>query len=111
MTSSHHDLSCPEINASDIQLGEKIGEGGFASVYSARWFSLDIAVKMVSLTEEGKKLLKKEIALLSFLNSPAILRVFGIAYFDDKMGIVMERATSSLPTPSPLSRDPLSLSD
>ncbi|KAL0214075.1 hypothetical protein P9112_006259 [Eukaryota sp. TZLM1-RC] len=109
MTSSHHDLSCPEINASDIQLGEKIGEGGFASVYAARWFSLDIAVKMVSLTEEGKKLLKKEIALLSFLNSPAILRVFGIAYFDDKIGIVMERATSSLPTPSPLSRDTLRL--
>ncbi|KAL0211272.1 hypothetical protein P9112_009570 [Eukaryota sp. TZLM1-RC] len=76
---SSHDPSCSEINASDIQLGEKIGEGGFASVFAARWFSLDVAVKMVSLSEEGKKQLKKEINFLSFLNSPATLRVFGIA--------------------------------
>ncbi|KAL0226000.1 hypothetical protein P9112_013324 [Eukaryota sp. TZLM1-RC] len=93
-------LSCPEISADDLQLGYNIGEGGFASVYAAHWFQVEVAVKMVSLSEEGKAQLKKEIGLLSLLNSPVILRVFGIAYIDKSIGIVMERASSSLNVPS-----------
>ncbi|KAL0237968.1 hypothetical protein GEMRC1_012442 [Eukaryota sp. GEM-RC1] len=38
--------------------------------------------------------------LLFNLNHPAVLRVFGTTYFDDSIGIVMELASSPLPSPS-----------
>ncbi|KAL0214061.1 hypothetical protein P9112_006245 [Eukaryota sp. TZLM1-RC] len=43
------------------------------------------------------------------LNSPAILRVFGVTYIDDKIGIVMELATSSLNVPSSLTNQNLAI--
>ncbi|KAL0214761.1 hypothetical protein P9112_006945 [Eukaryota sp. TZLM1-RC] len=107
--SSPSDHSCPEIDPADIVLGQKIGQGGFASVFSAKWFSLAVAIKLVFLPDEGKAKLKKEISLLSMLNSPAILRVFGVTYIDDKIGIVMELATSSLTIPSSLNKHTLAM--
>ncbi|KAL0214008.1 hypothetical protein P9112_006192 [Eukaryota sp. TZLM1-RC] len=107
--SSHFNHSCPEIDPADIELGEKIGQGGSAIVYSAKWFCLAVAIKLVFLTDEGKAKLKKEISLLSMLNSPAILRVFGVTYIDNKIGIVMELATSSLNVPSSLSNQNLAI--
>ncbi|KAL0238261.1 hypothetical protein GEMRC1_012734 [Eukaryota sp. GEM-RC1] len=47
---------CPQIPSDQIVLGDKIAEGGFADVYSAKWFDLPVAVKMVSLTEHAKEL-------------------------------------------------------
>ncbi|KAL0213973.1 hypothetical protein P9112_006157 [Eukaryota sp. TZLM1-RC] len=107
--SSHSKHSCPEIDPADIELGEKIGQGGSAIVYSAKWFCLAVAIKLVFLSDEGKAKLKKEISLLSMLNSPAILRVFGVTYIDDKIGIVMELATSSLSVPSSLTNQNLAI--
>ncbi|KAL0213985.1 hypothetical protein P9112_006169 [Eukaryota sp. TZLM1-RC] len=107
--SSHSKHSCPEIDPVDIELGEKIGQGGSAIVHSAKWFCLAVAIKLVFLTDEGKAKLKKEISLLSMLNSPAILRVFGVTYIDDKIGIVMELATSSLKVPSSLTNQNLAI--
>ncbi|KAL0213889.1 hypothetical protein P9112_006073 [Eukaryota sp. TZLM1-RC] len=107
--SSPSQISCSEINPHDIVLGEKIGRGGFASVLSARWFSLSVAVKLVFLSDEGRAKLKKEVALLSMLNSPAILRVFGVTYIDDMIGIVMELATSCLGVPSSLTKQNLTI--
>ncbi|KAL0213949.1 hypothetical protein P9112_006133 [Eukaryota sp. TZLM1-RC] len=107
--SSHSKHSCPEIDSADIELGKKIGQGGSAIVYSAKWFCLAVAIKLVFLTDEGKAKLKKEISLLSMLNSPAILRVFGVTYIDGKIGIVMELATSSLSVPSSLTNQNLAI--
>ncbi|KAL0246908.1 hypothetical protein GEMRC1_008114 [Eukaryota sp. GEM-RC1] len=41
--------------------------------------------------------------LLVQLNHPAVLRVFGLCSWEDRIGIVMERASSSLPTPNSFS--------
>ncbi|KAL0251527.1 hypothetical protein GEMRC1_000740 [Eukaryota sp. GEM-RC1] len=94
---------CPKIDESEIVLGEEIAKGGFAEVYAAEWFQLPIAVKMISLTEEGRLKLQKELNFLLQLNHPGILRVFGLTFFNDKIGIVMEKASSSLPTPNVIS--------
>ncbi|KAL0238400.1 hypothetical protein GEMRC1_012873 [Eukaryota sp. GEM-RC1] len=89
---------CPQIPSDQIVLGDKIAEGGFADVYSAKWFDLPVAIKMVSLTEKGRIELHREMNLLFNLNHPAVLRVFGTTYFDNSIGIVMELASSpSLP--------------
>ncbi|KAL0240951.1 hypothetical protein GEMRC1_006187 [Eukaryota sp. GEM-RC1] len=98
---------CPQIPSDQILLGEKIAEGGFAIVYAAKWIDMPVAVKMVSLTEKGRVRLQLEMNLLFNLQHPSILRVFGLSFFDDTIGIVMEKASSSLPSPSSLS--PLTL--
>ncbi|KAL0231673.1 hypothetical protein GEMRC1_011077 [Eukaryota sp. GEM-RC1] len=98
---------CPQIPSDQIILGDEIGGGGFATVYSGEWLDLPVAVKMVALTEEGRLQLQKEMSLQYNLNHPSILRVFGISFFDKTIGIVMEKASSSLPTPNSLS--PLTL--
>ncbi|KAL0237935.1 hypothetical protein GEMRC1_012409 [Eukaryota sp. GEM-RC1] len=90
---------CPRIPSDQIVLGDKIAEGGFADVYSAKWFDLHVAIKMVSLTEKGRIELHREMNLLFNLNHPAVLRVFGTTFFDDSIGIVMELASSPLPLP------------
>ncbi|KAL0213825.1 hypothetical protein P9112_006009 [Eukaryota sp. TZLM1-RC] len=102
---------CCEIDASELVIDLEhglIGRGGFASVYAAKWFSHDVAVKLVSLNDADVTKLKKEIGLLSFLNHPGIIRVFGITCIGEKVGIVMERASGSLNVPSPLTPTTLS---
>ncbi|KAL0210105.1 hypothetical protein P9112_010189 [Eukaryota sp. TZLM1-RC] len=102
---------CREISPNEITIdlvNGEIGRGGFATVFAAQWFSHFVAIKVVALTNEGETNLKKELGLLSLLNHPGIIRVYGVTYLDGKMGIVMDRASSSLHTPSPLSRRSLS---
>ncbi|KAL0230876.1 hypothetical protein GEMRC1_010281 [Eukaryota sp. GEM-RC1] len=86
---------------------KRIAEGGFAVVYAAKWFDLPVAIKMVSLSEKGKLKLKQELNLLINLNHPSILRVFGISFFQDSIGIVMERASSAIPSPNSLTSSTL----
>ncbi|KAL0210076.1 hypothetical protein P9112_010160 [Eukaryota sp. TZLM1-RC] len=102
---------CREIPPNEITIdivNGEIGRGGFATVFAAQWFSHFVAIKVVALTNEGETNLKKELGLLSLLNHPGIIRVYGVTYLDGKMGIVMDRASSSLHTPSPISRRSLS---
>ncbi|KAL0207876.1 hypothetical protein P9112_010463 [Eukaryota sp. TZLM1-RC] len=102
---------CRLISLSELSIDREnavIGRGGFSTVHAAKWFSHDVAVKLIALTDEGESKLKKEIGLLSLLNHPGIIRVYGVTYINGKMGIVMDRASSSLHTPSPLSRTSLS---
>ncbi|KAL0248809.1 hypothetical protein GEMRC1_004043 [Eukaryota sp. GEM-RC1] len=94
---------CPDIPSEQIVLGEKIATGGCAVVYAAEWSGLPVAVKMVSLTEPGRIRLQRELNLLINLNHPSILRVFGISFFSDTIGIVMEKASSCIPCPNTLS--------
>ncbi|KAL0251334.1 hypothetical protein GEMRC1_000547 [Eukaryota sp. GEM-RC1] len=97
-TARNGDL-CPEIRSDDIELLDQIAEGGCAVVYAAEWCKIPVAVKMVSLTEKGRVKLKKQMNLLVHLNHPAVLRVYGLCSWEDRIGIVMERASSSLPLP------------
>ncbi|KAL0226518.1 hypothetical protein P9112_013842 [Eukaryota sp. TZLM1-RC] len=110
MSISHHQ-PCREIKASELELDlqhDLIGHGGFASVYAAIWWGHQVAIKLVSLSEDDIAKLKKEIGLLASLNHPGIIRVFGITYIDKSVGIVMERASGSLHVPSSLT--PVTLS-
>ncbi|KAL0251912.1 hypothetical protein GEMRC1_001124 [Eukaryota sp. GEM-RC1] len=94
---------CPQIPSDQIVLGDKIAEGGFAAVYAAEWYDVPVAIKMVSLSEKGRLQLQREMSLLFNLTHPSILRVFGITYINDSIGIVMEKASSPIPSPSSLS--------
>ncbi|KAL0230960.1 hypothetical protein GEMRC1_010365 [Eukaryota sp. GEM-RC1] len=98
---------CPRILSDHIILEDMIAEGGFAIIYAAKWSLLPVAVKLVSLTEKGRLKLQREMNMISNLSHPSIIRVFGISFFHDTVGIVMEKASSSLPTPNSLS--PLTL--
>ncbi|KAL0239686.1 hypothetical protein GEMRC1_009794 [Eukaryota sp. GEM-RC1] len=88
---------CPQIPSDQIVLGDKIAEGGFALIYAAEWFDIPVAIKMVSLTDKGKKELQREMSLLFSLNHPSILRVFGLTFFDDSVAIVMEKLLLTSP--------------
>ncbi|KAL0210245.1 hypothetical protein P9112_010329 [Eukaryota sp. TZLM1-RC] len=94
---------CPEIPSSDIKIGHKIGEGGQAVVFDGIWCGAPVALKAVSLTDKGVEMLRREVSFLSRLANPHILRVFGLTYLEDKVAIVMEKASTSLNTPSKLS--------
>ncbi|KAL0217833.1 hypothetical protein RCL1_008682 [Eukaryota sp. TZLM3-RCL] len=88
-------------------LNDRIGSGGFGCVYANSWMGSDVAVKVVDLSEDGKRRLRREVAFISRLNHPSVIRVFGICEFADKIGIVMERGDGCLPIPSLLSRTTL----
>ncbi|KAL0209978.1 hypothetical protein P9112_010062 [Eukaryota sp. TZLM1-RC] len=102
---------CPVIESSNLAINynQKLGQGGFATVYAARWFSLEVAVKIVDIVNEGKAKLKKEIGFLTKLNYPCVLRVFGITYINNQIGIVMEKADGKLQIPSSLSQNSLTI--
>ncbi|KAL0210078.1 hypothetical protein P9112_010162 [Eukaryota sp. TZLM1-RC] len=103
--------SCPIIDSSNLTINynQKLGQGGFATVFAARWFSLEVAVKIVDIANEGKAKLKKEIGFLTKLNYPCVLRVFGITYINNQIGIVMEKADGKLQIPSSLSQNSLTI--
>ncbi|KAL0240873.1 hypothetical protein GEMRC1_006109 [Eukaryota sp. GEM-RC1] len=94
---------CPQIPSEQIVLGDKIAEGGFAFVYAAEWCDFPVAIKMVSLSEKGRLQLQREMSLLFNLTHPSILRVFGTTLINNSIGIVMEKASSTIPCPSSLS--------
>ncbi|KAL0231554.1 hypothetical protein GEMRC1_010958 [Eukaryota sp. GEM-RC1] len=96
---------CPQIPSDQIVLRDQLCEGNSATICAVEWLDVPVAVKMVALTESCQ--LQQEMNLLFLLNHPSILRVFGISFFDKTIGFVMEKATSSLPTPNSLS--PLTL--
>ncbi|KAL0218007.1 hypothetical protein RCL1_008855 [Eukaryota sp. TZLM3-RCL] len=97
------------ISPSELEnpLNDRIGSGGFGCVYANSWMGSDVAVKVVDLTEDGKRRLRREVAFISRLNHPSVIRVFGICEFADKIGIVMDRGDGCLPIPSLLSRTTL----
>ena len=87
-----------EILASDLQIGEVIGSGGFGKVYGARWNGTDVALKVVhhnrSLSEESVEKLMKEAEMALNLKHPNIVEVYGVC--QHPVGIVMERLQGSV---------------
>ncbi|KAL0235049.1 hypothetical protein GEMRC1_001631 [Eukaryota sp. GEM-RC1] len=99
---------CPQIPGDQIVVKDCIGQGGFADVHAGEWFGLPIALKKVSLTDLGRLTLQRELSLLIKLNHPSILRVYGLSCFGESdIGIVMEKAATSLPCPNALSHKTL----
>ncbi|KAL0209255.1 hypothetical protein RCL1_003513 [Eukaryota sp. TZLM3-RCL] len=102
---------CPQILANALKIDFEnglIGQGGNASVYSAEWNGGSVAVKVVSVSANGISKLERELSLMSSLNHPLVIRVFGIVYLhQNRVGIVMERAMHSLPAPTVTSPESL----
>ncbi|KAL0222291.1 hypothetical protein RCL1_002145 [Eukaryota sp. TZLM3-RCL] len=100
-----------DIPSSELQIDFNnglLGHGSCGKVYRASWDCEDVAIKLISLTEQGLILLRKELAVMKDLDHPRIARVFGLCFIQDKVGIVMEKADSSLKFPSKISYQTLS---
>ncbi|KAL0231705.1 hypothetical protein GEMRC1_011109 [Eukaryota sp. GEM-RC1] len=91
----------PKISSDQIDLLDLIYEGESCDLYTAECFKLPVAVKMVPLTNKARLL--AEMKTLLRLTHPAVLRVYGLSFWEDRIGIVMERASSSLSIPNSLS--------
>jgi hypothetical protein len=81
------------IETSEIELGEKLGEGSFGAVFAARWENTIVAVKQLhdtTITEASIEEFKKEAEVMKRLHSPHIVRFFGYYFESPKYSIVME---------------------
>ena len=77
----------------EITLGAKLGEGGFGIVYKGTWkHGGEVAIKQIkgTLGEDAEQEFKAEAGTMAQLNSPYIIRLFGICWEHDKYAMVME---------------------
>lgn len=89
-----------EVDFREIELEHKLGAGGFGQVYAARWRGDQVAVKMVPVLEgcngssfaSGLKGLQQEVAVLSGLDHPNIIRFLGACLAPPHICIVEELA-------------------
>jgi serine/threonine protein kinase len=83
-----HLEAVPEIPSRDVALLDKLGEGGFATVYRGAWLHAAVAVKVLTRTKPsagtsvGASVLA-EAKLLATLRHPHIVRVFGVSRVGD----------------------------
>ncbi|KAL3884063.1 hypothetical protein ACJMK2_030286 [Sinanodonta woodiana] len=87
------------IEFEDIELGRKIGQGGFGDVYFAQWKGTVVAVKMLRLQRVSKRRLHafmNEIAIFCFLDDPSIVKFIGACTKTPNISIVMEYMPMSL---------------
>ena len=85
------------IARSELQLENKIGQGGFGVVYAGLWHETPIAFKKLHYQRMSKKHQESfttEVAVLAALNHPNVVRMFGVVVETDNIGIVMEYCTN-----------------
>ena len=86
---------CPEINRSDLELGEKLGSGGYGVVCKATWKKgegMEVAVKIIHGYDEKNP--PREIEVFRALpQHKNIVRFLGAAYHDFTTYLVTELAT------------------
>jgi serine/threonine protein kinase len=85
------------LNPAALQLGERIGRGGFGEVYRYKheFLQMDFAVKVFSpfYTEDEDTLLQRffrEARILFALNHPNVIRVFDVGILENRPFILME---------------------
>jgi serine/threonine protein kinase len=82
------------IDYSDLELGDKLGGGGFGDVHVAIWKKkLQVAVKKLRVqrvSQSKKEQFEKEVRLFSSLNHPAIVEFYGVCPVSPNLAIVME---------------------
>lgn len=84
-----------QLHYKDIQMGERIGRGSFGEVYSATWFSTQVAVKKLPLEmlRQNASVLdefSREISLLRALRHPNILQFLGSCSVPPNICLVTE---------------------
>ena len=80
----------PIIKLSELNVSQKIGEGGQAKVYSGKFKGVPVALKIIS--EIDIKCLTSEIIIMSKLNHPNIPKFYGLIYESDskRIGMVIQ---------------------
>ena len=95
-------ISRPEkfILYSELHLDKKkIGRGGFGKVYAGLWHGTPIAYKKLLLQQLSKKLkhsFENEVTVLSTLEHPNTVKMFGVVTEEGHCGIVMERLVRTI---------------
>jgi len=85
-----------QINYEELQLEQKIGEGGFGEVYRAKWRGTVVAVKTLKhkgpsshFTAEEAERYKREVSILRALNHPNLVLFLG-ACLEPKLCMISE---------------------
>ena len=83
-----------EILDTEIELEKHpFARGAFGKVYKAKWGHRNVVVKVIKeKSEEAKQDAKCEANLTLRLNHNNVIKLFGIMYVKQKIGIVMEKA-------------------
>jgi len=75
---------------------QKIGKGSFGLVYKAEWMGIKVAVKVLDfdeMNEEDCSSYLEEVALLSTLNHPNVVKFIGASLFPPNLFIVLKYAS------------------
>lgn len=97
--STDNDLQSTRIPLGELELGSKIGQGGFGTVYKAtlRGLSTQFAIKFFepsALQQDNRSALLRrffrEVEILYSLRHPYIIPIYGVGEFDEKPYILME---------------------
>ena len=86
------------VDFSTLAVGRPIGQGGFATVWSARWQGNDLAVKVLNMEHENVDIspaqqelfMLQEVAILRRLRHPCICTLFGHMRVDQRPALVLE---------------------
>jgi serine/threonine protein kinase len=81
-----------EIKASQLELGEVIGNGGFGEVLAGKYLKAPVAIKRLHsrLSMNAIKEMQAEASVMSKLHSPFIVQLFGVCYDKPHYLVVME---------------------
>ena len=83
----------------ELQLKQVIGRGGFGEVYACTWRNTPVAFKKLfyqNMSRKHRERLLTEIKVLSALDHPNAIKMFGVVLEEQKIGIVMEYMSRSL---------------
>jgi serine/threonine protein kinase len=83
-----------KIEPSTIELREVIGQGAFGEVRDAYWLGTRIAVKLIKT--KSPHVLQQEVNILSQLQHPNIVQLFGVSLTGEVSMILMELMDSDL---------------
>ncbi|KAH3744947.1 leucinerich repeat kinase [Pelomyxa schiedti] len=79
-----------QIQESELSGLVQIGQGGFGKIYKATWDGKEVAVKELFVSTDSEEALeklmdfKREVSLMSTLNSPFVVKLFGISNPEDR---------------------------
>lgn len=92
-SSSIH-IEATYIKAKELHIGKLLGTGGFGTVYVGTWQYTTVAVKEINgnYTQGAVYEFRKEAAIMQRLQSPQVIRLFGISGQPPKYQMVMEYA-------------------
>ena len=82
-----------ELLPQPLGAGQELGSGGFGTVYRATWQGSEVAVKKLhsaQLTESSRSAFVAEVNVMTKLDSPRLVRLYGACLAPDPYCIVME---------------------